>query len=89
MTLEGFQVVFVLCSPECAKAVYLASALDHIVAGREPDLSRPDAVFGLRLKKDGEPDARVVELIDALMKALPFDVAERVESDRRRLPIVH
>ena len=87
---EGFQVVFLLCSHACAKAVCVASALDHILAGREPDLSQPDALFGLHLKTEGEPnEARLAEMMDLLMKALPPDAAERLHVELRRDSSIH
>lgn len=80
LTVEGFQVAFLLCSRECAKALCLASMVGELVAGREPNLSHPDALFGLRLKQSGDPsEARIAELMDAVMTALPRLPAGKVE----------
>lgn len=90
LAVDGFQVVFLLCSRECAKAICLASVIGDMLAGREPDLSQPDALFGLRLKQPEEPgDARAAEMMDVLMRALPIEVAERLDAELQRLSVVH
>jgi hypothetical protein len=87
---EGFQVVFMLCSPVCAKAVCVASALDSVMAGREPNVSPVGTLFELRLKTNAEPnEARLAEMMDLLMKALPPDAAERLDAELRRDSIIH
>jgi hypothetical protein len=46
---EGFQVLFLLCSDECAKTVCLASALDQVLDDCQPQTGVANAVFNLRL----------------------------------------
>lgn len=66
VTREGFQVLFLLCSNECAKAVCLASALEHLLSDREPRTTTPNAVFGLRLT------TRTAEVGPQFEKAMEF-----------------
>jgi hypothetical protein len=68
---QGFQVLFLLCSGECATAVCLTAAFDQLLAGREPESIAADAVFGLHLTgRDTTLGARFEEAIGFLLPML-------------------
>lgn len=79
---HGFQLLFLLCSDECAKAICLASALDHILAGREPPPASAEAIFGLRLTKRsarvGPQFEKAMELLLPLLTEIAPGAAERL-----------
>lgn len=71
--LAGFQVLILLCSGDCAKAVCLASALDHILAGQPPPSVATNTVWGVRLT---EPRSGVGPQFERAMELLLPMIAE-------------
>src|SRR2546421_11238666 len=80
----GFQVVFLLCSEECAKAVCLASMLDHILSGNEPPTVAANTVCGLRLT---EPGSGIGPQFERAMELLLPMVAEIAPHALNRLTL--
>ena len=79
---EGFDVLLVVCSPECQKGIYVAAEVDAMIQGREMTDPPPAGVCGLRRARPAEAmDDRTLDRLDlfeATLRAVAPRLAKRL-----------
>jgi len=79
---DGFDVLFVVCSPDCTKGIYAAAEVDALIQGREITDPPPAGVCGLRRARSAEAmDDRTLDRLDlfeATLRAIAPRLAKRL-----------
>ncbi len=79
---DGFDVLLVVCSPDCTKGVYAAAEVDALIQGREMTDPPPAGVCGLRRARPAEAmDDRALDRLDlfeATLRAVAPRLAKRL-----------
>lgn len=79
---EGFDVLLMVCSPECQKVIYVAAEVDAMIQGRQTADPTPSGVFGLRRARSPEatddPTPERLDLFEAMLRAVAPHLAKRI-----------
>lgn len=80
LALEGADVLFLLCSAECAHSLRLAVVLDGYLSGHGVPADLPEIVSGLRLASDPQATGAVKSILGDDRLARVFSALERLET---------